>query len=130
MGTMMAHTALAPIFWFSLFWTVACVVSLVMAGAFPLTTRPDIAGSPGNRLLVCGNAALLLLLVIAATWFGVRRLHWTSLVLSGGLIVLFAPALFHAWPSRWRDGLIGQVLVSGIVSAAMALLVAVNAADA
>jgi hypothetical protein len=113
---------------FSAAWIVANVSFLVMTGAFPLSTRPDVAHSASHRLLAFGNAVLVLSLAATTIWFGLNRLHWTSLVLSSGLIVLFAPALFNAWPTRWRDGLSGQILILGATAAMISLLIAAGVA--
>ena len=56
---------LVALLWFALCWTVACVALLVLAGAFPLASRPDLAGSPGGAALALGNAALL---AVCAPW--------------------------------------------------------------
>jgi hypothetical protein len=108
---------------FSAAWTVANVSFLVMAGSFPLSTRPDVAHSARRRSLAFGNAVLVVSLAAAAIWFGLNRLHWTGLVLTAGLIILFAPILFNAWPTQSRDGLAGQIVIFGATAAAILLLV-------
>lgn len=113
---------LAALLWFALAWTVACVAFLVLAGAFPLASRPDLAASPAAAALAVGNAALLAVLVAAVAWFGWSQLRWTSLVIAGGSVALFAPGLFHLWPERWRDGRTGLILLSCMLGGSIAAL--------
>jgi cytochrome bd-type quinol oxidase subunit 2 len=107
---------------FVLCCTVACVALLVLAGAFPLASRPDLAGSRTGTALALGNAVLLAVLVAGTAWFGWSHLRWTSLVIAGGSVVLFAPGLFHLWPERWRDGREGLALLSCTLVGAIAAL--------
>lgn len=113
---------LVPLLWFALCWTVACVAFLVLAGVFPLASRPDLAGRADGTALAVGNLLLLAVLVGGTAWFGVRHLRWTSLVIAGGSVFLFAPGLFHLWPERWRDGRAGLVLLLCMLGGSIAAL--------
>lgn len=113
---------LLPLAWFALCATVACVAFLVLAGAFPLASRPDLAGSAAGTALALGNAVLLALLVAGTAWFGFSHLRWTSLVIAGGAVLLFAPGLFQLWPERWRDGRAGLALLSCLLGGSLAAL--------
>ena len=113
---------LLPLLWFALCCTVACVAVLVLAGAFPLASRPDLAGSPGGTALAVGDALLLAVLVAGTAWFGWSHLRWTSLVIAGGSVFLFAPGLFHLWPERWRDGRAGLALLFCLLGVSIAVL--------
>ena len=116
---------LVPLLWFALCCTVACVASLVLAGAFPLASRPDLAASPAGAALAVGNALLLAVLVAGTAWYGLSHLRWTSLVIAGGSVVLFAPGLFHLWPERWRDGHAGLALLFCMLGSSVVALQAV-----
>ena len=113
---------LVPLLWFAPCWTVACVAILVLAGAFPLASRPDLAGSPGGAALAIGDALLLAVLVAGTAWFGFSHLRWTSLVIAGGSVFLFAPGLFQLWPERWRDGRTGLALLFCLLGGSIAAL--------
>ncbi len=116
----------AAIGWFSLCCTVACVAFLVLAGAFPLASRPDLTASPAGTALAVGDALLLIVLAAGTAWFGWSNLRWTSLVIAGGSVFLFAPGLFHLWPERWRDGRAGLALLFCLLGGSIAVLQAVG----
>ena len=113
---------LAALAWFALCCTVACVSFLVLAGAFPLASRPDLAGSPAGVALALGNALLLAVLVAGTACYGWSHLRGTSLVIAGGSVFLFAPGLFHLWPERWRDGRAGLALLFCLLGVSIAVL--------
>lgn len=108
--------------WFASFATVCTLSFLVVAGMFPLRARPQSLKSNAGLLLVTGNAALLAVLSLATLFFGYSELRWTTLVVVAGLVVLFAPALFEVWPSSFRDGSKGLVVLIGIQLLALAAL--------
>ncbi len=100
--------------WFSLFWTASCIAFLCVAGMFPLRARPDDVRSAGGVSLIVGNAVLFLALVAGTVFYGFAELRWTTLIVAGGIIFLFAPDIFQAWPARWRDGRIGLGLLLAV----------------
>jgi hypothetical protein len=113
--------------WISLLWfaalaTVCTVAFLVVAGMFPLRSRPDSVKSGAALLLAAGNALLLAALSIGTGFFGYSELRWSTLIVVAGLVVLFAPGLFEVWPSPLRDGTAGLVVLIGIQLLALATL--------
>jgi hypothetical protein len=113
--------------WVSLLWFAGCaticmLAFLVVAGMFPLGSRPDAARAGGTTLLIVGNAVLLAVLVMATGCYGWLELRWSTLIVVTGLIVLFTPGLFQAWPSALRDGRTGLVVLIGIQAVALAAL--------
>jgi hypothetical protein len=108
--------------WFAAFATICTVAFLVVAGMFPLRSRPESVKSGAALLLVAGNALLLATLLAATGLYGYAELRWSSLVVVGGLAVLFAPGLFEIWPSSIRDGRTGLVILVGIQMLALATL--------
>ena len=118
--------------WVSLLWFAACaticmLAFLVVAGMFPLGSRPEAARSHGMTLLIAGNAVLLATLLIATGCYGYIELRWSSLIVVTGLIVLFAPGLFQAWPPSQRDGRTGMVVLIGMQALALATLAKITA---
>ena len=118
--------------WVSLLWFAACstvcmLALLTVAGMFPWRSRPEAARSAGMTLLIAGNAVLLAALLIATCFYGFSELRWSTLIVVTGLIVLFAPGLFQAWPSSLRDGRGGLIALIGIQVVALAALTKIAA---
>jgi hypothetical protein len=113
--------------WFAAFATICTVAFLVVAGMFPLRSRPESVKSGAAMLLVVGNALLLATLLAATGLYGYAELRWSSLVVVAGLAVLFAPGLFEIWPSSIRDGRTGLVILVGVQMLALATLAKVAA---
>jgi hypothetical protein len=111
--------------WFAAFATIGTVALLVVAGMFPLRARAGSVGSSAATLLVVGNAILLATLLTGTGLYGYAELRWSTLVVVAGLVVLFAPGLFEAWPSSWRDGNTGLVVLVGVQALAIAALATV-----
>jgi hypothetical protein len=112
--------------YFAAFATSCALAVLILAGMFPLRARPDAARSGLAALLVVGNAALLILLLTATCFYGYSELRWSTLIVVGGLVVLFAPGLFEALPARLRDGRAGLIALAGIQALALAVLTKVS----
>jgi len=108
--------------WFAAFATIGTVALLIVAGMFPLRARPGAMESGMSTLLVFGNVILLAALLMGTGLYGYAELRWSTLVVVAGLVVLFAPGLFEAWPSSWRDGRTGLVVLVGIQILALATL--------
>jgi hypothetical protein len=108
--------------WFAAFATICMIAFLVVAGMFPLGSRPQTARSGAATLLVAGNGLLLLALLVGTGLYGYAELRWSSLIVVTGLVLLFAPGLFELWPSSFRDGRTGLMLLVGIQIVAIAAL--------
>lgn len=109
---------LAALGWFAMLSSIAFLAFYVVAGAFPLSERADLAGRPLAIALAAGNALLLALLFAAAVAYGLSHLRWTSVVIVAGFAFLFAPGLMNAWPERWRDGMAGlSIVFAGLIAA-------------
>jgi hypothetical protein len=111
---------------FAAFATGCALAVLILAGMFPLRARPDAAKSSLALLLVAGNALLLILLLAGTGFYGFTELRWTTLIVVGGLVVLFAPGLFEALPERLRDGRAGLIVLAGVQALGLAVLAKVG----
>ena len=111
---------------FATFATGCALAVLILAGMFPLRARPDAAKSSLALLLVAGNALLLILLLAGTGFYGFTELRWTTLIVVGGLVVLFAPGLFEALPERLRDGRAGLIVLAGVQALGLAVLAKVG----
>jgi hypothetical protein len=108
--------------WFAAFATICVIAFLIVAGMFPLRSRPEAARSGTATLLVVGNGVLLSALLVGTGLYGYAELKWSSLIVVTGLVVLFAPGLFEVWPSSLRDGRTGLMLLVGVQILAIATL--------
>jgi hypothetical protein len=108
--------------WFAGFATVGAIAFLMISGMFPLRSRPDAAKSNAATVLVFGNAVLLAALLAGTGLYGCAELKWSTLIIVTGLVVLFAPGLFEAWPARMRDGPAGLAALVGVQILALAAL--------
>jgi hypothetical protein len=107
---------------FAAAFAACCLSFFMLVGMFPPSARPpSIAGACGG-VLVLANLALLLILLVGLASFAHRTLRWTSIVVFGGLIFLFIPAVFQVIPSAWRDSRGGLAILGLIQIAALALL--------
>jgi hypothetical protein len=108
--------------WFTAFATICAVAFLVVAGMFPLRSRPDSLKSGVATLLVASNVVLLVVLLTGTGLYGYVELRRSTLIVVAGLVVLFAPGLFQVWPSSLRDGRNGLVILVGVQMLALAAL--------
>jgi hypothetical protein len=109
--------------WFAAFAIICTLAFLIVAGMFPLHSRPNAAKSDGAALLVAGNAILLAALLIGTGLYGFSELRWSTLIVVAGLVILFTPGLFEVCPSRLRDGSTGLLVLGGVQALALAALV-------
>lgn len=110
---------------FTVLWTAACLGFLVLSGMFPAERRPQAARKAGGLALVALNCLLWLALAAGAAAYGWLNLRGTTLVVVGGLVLLFAPAPFELLPPAFRDGRRGLAALVALQAAALALLAAV-----
>jgi hypothetical protein len=108
--------------WFAAFATVCTLAFLIVAGMFPLHSRPDSVKSGTAALLIAGNAVLLAALLIGTGFYGYAELRWSTLIVIAGLVMLFAPGLFEVWPASLRDGKTGLIVLVSVQIAALATL--------
>jgi hypothetical protein len=118
----MIEPNVGALLWFAIFALVTSAGFYVLAGVFPLATRPDLRHRPFGMALIAADLLLLVALAGGSIAYGVAHLRWTSLVIVAGLALLFAPALFNVWPHRLRDGTAGLVILLVVFSASLGLL--------
>ncbi|MGY3614746.1 hypothetical protein [Bradyrhizobium sp. USDA 10063] len=103
-------------------FAACCLSFFTLVGMFPPHARPQsIAGASGGALVLV-NLALLVILLAGVASFAHQMLRWTSVVVFGGLIFLFIPAVFQVIPTAWRDSRSGLAVLGLIQIAALALL--------
>ena len=118
----MIEPNVVALLWFAIFAFVTSTGFYVLAGVFPLATRPDLRRLPLGVVLVAVDVLLLVALAGGSIAYGVAHLRWTSLVIVAGFALLFAPALFNVWPHRLRDRMAGLVILLVVFSASLGVL--------
>jgi hypothetical protein len=118
----MIEPNVVALLWFAIFALVTSAGFYVLAGVFPLATRPDLRRLPLGLALIAVDVVLLLAVASGTIAYGIAHLRWTSLVIVAGLALLFAPALFNVWPHRLRDRTAGLVILLVVFSASLSLL--------
>jgi hypothetical protein len=118
----MIEPNVVALLWFAIFALVTSAGFYVLAGVFPLATRPDLRRLPLGVLLIAVDVVLLLAVASGTIAYGIAHLRWTSLVIVAGLALLFAPALFNVWPHRLRDRTAGLVILLVVFSASLGVL--------
>ncbi|EWY39058.1 hypothetical protein N825_08630 [Skermanella stibiiresistens SB22] len=108
--------------WFCVPLAIGCVAFLTLAGMLPLSSRPDAARGRGSGLLILSNSALLLALAAGTALHALTELRWTTVVVVGGVILLFSPLLFQIWPAAWRDNRTGLGLLAMVQAITLAAL--------
>lgn len=112
--------------WFAVLATVGGVALLVIAGMFPLGSRPDAPKSATTTLLVLGNVVLLAALLVGTGLYGYSQLRGSTLIVISGLIFLFAPALIEEWRWPLRNAKIEMLVLVGVQTLALATLAKVG----
>ncbi|MCA1452374.1 hypothetical protein I6F35_03965 [Bradyrhizobium sp. BRP22] len=107
---------------FAAAFAACCLSFFTLVGMFPPSARPQsIAGLAGGALVLV-NLALLVILLADVASFAHQMLRWTSVVVFGGLVFLFIPAVFQIIPSAWRDSRSGLAVLGLVQIAALALV--------
>lgn len=108
-------------------WAAACLGFLVLAGMYPVGRRPAAARGKGALALIAIDSVLWLALAAAVLGFGAAHLRLTTLIVAGGLVLLFAPAPFELLPPAWRDGRRGLAALAALQAGALAATLAAGA---
>ena len=112
---------IAALSWFTLLWSVCCLAFFQLAGMYPIRRRGE-GGAVSSILLVLGNTALWLVLLVGTLAFGYAELRLTTIVVVAGFLFLFIPELFQAVPGRFRDGRAGLAIAGLVLIAALGVL--------
>jgi hypothetical protein len=106
---------------FAIAWLTGCVGFVYLSGTLPLRAAPSAVQSGFGPMLVWINVAVFLSLVVLTLVFAIDALRWTSLVVAGGFIFLFAPFIVQDLPKALKDTQAGLLvlLVVGLLAGAL-----------
>jgi hypothetical protein len=122
MGDLMAaiEPDVAGLVWFTLAWAVGCVGLFFLAGSYPLSAAPDDVRTASGVALLLANTVAAVAAILVALAIGVGGLRWTSLVVAGGMVFLFAPFVVQDLPGRLKDTRLGHLLLLAVTGAVLA----------
>lgn len=103
-------------------WLVGCVGLIYLSGSLPLKAAPQAVRDGAGPILVWTNLLALIILAILCLSFAISHLRWTSLIVGGGFVFLFAPFIVQDLPARLKDTKAGLSLLLGCLLAAVALV--------
>lgn len=107
---------------FAAVWSVGCAGLFYLIGILPLNAAPREVRRGAGPVLVLTNVGMVGLLLLSALLFAFAELRWTSLVVAGGMILLFSPFIVQDLPDGLKDNKIGLLVVMILTFAGLLLL--------
>ena len=103
-------------------WLTGCVGFIFVSGNLPLRAAPQPVQAGFGPALVWVNLGMLVLLTAMTIGFAIAQLRWTSLILGGGFVFLFAPFVVQDLPRGLKDTQAGLVTLLVCLIAATGML--------
>jgi hypothetical protein len=102
-------------------WLTGCVGFIFLSGMLPLRAAPSAVRSGAGPALVWMNVAVFAVLFVVTLVFAINALRWTSLVVAGGFIFLFAPFIVQDLPRVLKDTQAGLMvlLAAGVMASGL-----------
>ena len=112
----------------ALTWLVGCAGLLFVFGHLPLSAAPEGVRRGGGPVLVWLGLAVMVAVALATVVMAFESLRWTTMVVLGGFVFLFAPFFVQDLPAPIRDTQRGLVLVVTLGVVALGAIYAVAGA--
>lgn len=113
----------------ALTWLVGCAGLLFVFGHLPLSAAPEGVRRGGGPVLVWLGLAVMVAVALATVVTAFESLRWTTMVVLGGFVFLFAPFFVQDLPAPIRDTQRGLVLVVTLGVVALGAIYAVAGAS-
>ncbi len=113
----------------ALTWLVGCAGLLFVFGHLPLSAAPEGVRRGGGPVLVWLGLAVMVAVALATVVTAFESLRWTTMVVLGGFVFLFAPFFVQDLPAAIRDTQRGLVLVVTLGVVALGAIYAVAGAS-
>jgi hypothetical protein len=113
----------------ALTWLVGCAGLLFVFGHLPLSAAPEGVRRGGGPVLVWLGLAVMVAVALATVVTAFESLRWTTMVVLGGFVFLFAPFFVQDLPAAIRDTQRGLVLVVTLGVVALGAIYAVSGAS-
>ncbi len=113
----------------ALTWLVGCAGLLFVFGHLPLSAAPEGVRRGGGPVLVWLGLAVMIAVALATVVTAFESLRWTTMVVLGGFVFLFAPFFVQDLPAAIRDTQRGLVLIVTLGVVALGMIYAVAGAS-
>ena len=113
----------------ALTWLVGCAGLLFVFGHLPLSAAPEGVRRGGGPVLVWLGLAVMVAVALATVVTAFESLRWTTMVVLGGFVFLFAPFFVQDLPAPIRDTQRGLVLIVTLGVVALGAIYAVSGAS-
>lgn len=110
----------------ALTWLVGCAGLLFVFGHLPLSAAPEGVRRGSGPMLVWLGLALMVAVALATLVMSFESLRWTTMVILGGFVFLFAPFFVQDLPASIKDTQRGLVLVVAVGLVALGAIYAVS----
>ncbi|MFY0613888.1 MAG: hypothetical protein JXQ99_20325 [Hyphomicrobiaceae bacterium] len=84
-------------------WLASCIGFFFLSGNLPVRSAPQSVQAGLGPALIWINVAVLIGLLVLTIGFAVAQLRWTSLIVGGGFVFLFAPFIVQDLPPGLKD---------------------------
>jgi hypothetical protein len=95
-------------------WLVGCSGLLFLAGHLPLRSAPLAVRHGAGPALVWLGVGVMAAVAVATVWLAAEELRWTTTVVLGGFVFLFAPFFIQDLPVSIKETQSGLALVMAI----------------
>ena len=103
-------------------WLAGCIGFIYLSGNLPLKAAPETVRAGFGPVLIWINLAVLVVLTVLSVGFAISQLRWTSLIVGGGFVFLFAPFIVQDLPRSLKDTQAGLSVLLGCLLAAVMLI--------
>lgn len=106
-------------------WLIGCAGLLFVFGHLPLSAAPETVQRGAGPVLVWAGVAVMAGIAIGTVVMAADALRWTTSVVLGGFVFLFAPFLVQDLPASIKETQGGLALVVGAGVGVLAAMYAV-----
>lgn len=92
-------------------WLVGCAGLLFVFGHLPLSAAPEAVRRGAGPVLVVAGLAVMAAVALSTVMLAADALRWTTSVVLGGFVFLFAPFAVQDLPASIKDSQRGLALV-------------------
>ena len=103
-------------------WLTSCVGLFFLSGNLPVRAAPETVQAGFGPALIWINFTVLAVLLVLTFAFAIPQLRWTSVLVGGGFVFLFAPFIVQDLPRGLKDTKAGLLTLLACLLAAAGLV--------